>query len=212
MPKTTKILCFAGSTRRDSFNKKLAKYAAKVIQESGTNAEFVDLNDYPLPLFDGDLEKEQDYPESASKLKELLRQSDGWLIASPEYNSSITAVLKNTLDWISRSADAGSDLSAFTGTVAALVSTAPGKLGGLRGLVHLRSILSNVGVIVLPNQLAIPSYATAFNEAGELIEDVQKEHFKDVLTTLVDTSKRHKIDLHAYCKTLNDEFSFDEES
>lgn len=208
MPKTTTIISFAGSTRRDSFNKKLARYAVDIVKDLGSTAEFIDLRDYALPLYDGDIEQEQDYPSSALKLKEILKQSDGWLIASPEYNSSISAVLKNTLDWVSRSSEAGTDLSPFTGKVVALVAAAPGKLGGLRGLVHLRAILSNLGMIVIPNQLAIPSAMNAFSDDGKLVESWQDEQFRDVVTTLVDTSKRHKIDLHNYCKMLYNEYSF----
>ena len=140
-----KILAFAGSTRTDSLNKKLARAAAAIAGEAGAEVTFVDLRDLALPLYDGDLEEASGLPEGARKLKALLRASDGFLIASPEYNSSVTAVLKNALDWASRAeTDDEPPLAAFRGKAAALLSASPGALGGLRGLVHLRAILGNM--------------------------------------------------------------------
>jgi len=202
-----KMIAFSGSNRSDSFNKKLARLAVQIASEQGVDAEFIDLRDYELPLYDGDYEQNNDYPVNALKLKNLLKSVDGFLISAPEYNSSITPVLKNTIDWISRSQNKGTDLSPFTGKIAAIVSAAPGKLGGLRGLVHLRSILSNIGTIVIPNQLAVPLAASALNK-DKLQDETQSEQFYDVVKTLVDTCKRYKIDLHEYCQTLFDEFKF----
>jgi chromate reductase, NAD(P)H dehydrogenase (quinone) len=151
-----KILAFAGSTRADSFNKKLVRVAVEGARQAGAEVTLVDLRDYPMPLYDGDLETEAGMPESAARLKELMKAHDGFLIASPEYNSSITAVLKNTIDWVSRAAPGEEPLAAFDGKAAALMSASPGALGGLRGLVHVRSILGNIGVLVLPDQVAVP--------------------------------------------------------
>src|SRR5262249_29719722 len=97
-----RILAFAGSTRRDSFNKKLAGIAADGARAAGAEVTFIDLRDYPLPLYDGDLEAEKGLPEQAQRLKKLFLDHDGLLISSPEYNSSISGVLKNTIDWVSR--------------------------------------------------------------------------------------------------------------
>ena len=199
----TKILVFAGATRKESTNKKLAALAAVEIEKIGfAKATLIDLKQYPLPLYDGDLEIEQGLPENAAKLKELFKSHHGIMMCCPEYNSSITGVLKNTIDWISRSDQGGGDLIAFTGKIMAISSASPGKLGGLRGLVHVRSILSNLGTIVIPNQLAIPGSYTAFDETGKLKDEAIANQFRDVIMTLVDTARRYKINLHDFCQTL----------
>lgn len=169
-----KILAFAGSTRIDSFNKKAIKVAAAAAKTAGAEVTLIDLRDYPLPLYDGDLEARQGLPDNAKKLKALFLSHQGLLIASPEYNSSITGVLKNTLDWVSRAAPNEPELACFAGKTAALLSASPGALGGLRGLVHLRAILGNIGVLVLPEQVAIPKAHEAFNPDGSL-QDARRQ-------------------------------------
>ena len=126
------------------------------------------MKDFPLPLFDQDLEAEHGMPDMATKLKKLFIDHDGLLIASPEYNSSITAVLKNAIDWVSRPAPGEPSLVAFRGKVATLMSASPGVPGGLRGLVHVRSILGNIGAIVLPDQIAVAKAQEAFQPDGTL--------------------------------------------
>jgi chromate reductase, NAD(P)H dehydrogenase (quinone) len=165
---TPRILAFAGSTRRESFNKKLVQSAAKGAREAGAEVTLIDLKDFPLPLFDQDLEAEQGMPDNGAKLKKLFIDHDGLLIASPEYNSSVTAVLKNAIDWVSRPAPGEPSLVAFRDKVATLMSASPGALGGLRGLVHVRSILGNIGVIVLPDQIAVAKAREAFRPDGSL--------------------------------------------
>ncbi len=140
MSHAARILAFAGSTREGSFNKSLVRIAAEGARQAGADVTTIDLKDFPLPLFDQDLEVESGKPEAAKKLKTLMIEHDGFLIAAPEYNSSITAVLKNAIDWVSRP-DEGEDamaLKAFRGKVVTLMSASPGGLGGLRGLVHFR--------------------------------------------------------------------------
>ncbi|MGB8170194.1 MAG: NAD(P)H-dependent oxidoreductase [Chthoniobacteraceae bacterium] len=167
-----KIVAFAGSLRAGSFNKKLVALAADAARAAGAEVTIVDLRDLALPLFDEDVEAASGLPEGAKKFKALLRASDGFLIASPEYNSSITAPLKNAIDWASRAeTDDEPPLVAYKGKVAALMATSPGALGGLRGLVTLRSILGNIGVHVLPDQVAIPTAHEAFDEAGKLKDE-----------------------------------------
>ncbi|MDZ8050994.1 MAG: NADPH-dependent FMN reductase [Aulosira sp. ZfuVER01] len=175
MTYTPKILAFAGSTRVDSYNKKLAKIAANGARSAGAEVTYLDLRDLPMPLFDEDLEKQQGQPENAGKFKELLLSHQGFLIASPEYNSSISAVLKNAIDWASRPAPNEPPLAAFTGKVAALMSASPGALGGLRGLVHLRSILGNIRVLVLPDQIAVSKAYEAFNADDSLKDEKQQQ-------------------------------------
>jgi NAD(P)H-dependent FMN reductase len=168
-----RILAFAGSLRRESFNKKLVPIAVKGARDAGAEVTLIDLADFPLPLFDQDLEARQGMPENGAKLKQLFIVHDGLLIASPEYNSSITAVLKNAIDWVSRPATGEPSLAAFRGKVAALLSASPGALGGLRGLVHVRSILGNIGVVVLPDQIAVARAHEAFQPDGSLKDPKQ---------------------------------------
>jgi chromate reductase, NAD(P)H dehydrogenase (quinone) len=165
-----RILAFASSTRRESFNKKVVAIAAQGAREAGAEVTLIDLKDFPLPLFDQDLEAEQGMPENGKRLKKLFIDHDGLLIASPEYNSSFPAVLKNAIDWVSRPAPGEPSLVAFRGKVATLMSASPGALGGLRGLVHVRSILGNLGVIVLPDQIALAKAHEAFQPDGSLVD------------------------------------------
>jgi chromate reductase len=181
---TARILAFAGSLRRESFNKKLVPIAAKGARDAGAEVTLISLEDFPLPLFDQDLEARQGMPENGMKLKQLFIDHDGLLIASPEYNSSITAVLKNAIDWVSRPAPGESSLVAFRGKVATLMSASPGALGGLRGLVHVRSILSNIGVIVLPDQIAVAKANEAFNADGSLKDSKQQSGIEGLGHTL----------------------------
>jgi chromate reductase, NAD(P)H dehydrogenase (quinone) len=175
MASTPKILAFAGSTRADSYNKKLVKIAATGATVAGAEVTYVDLRDLPLPLFDEDLEAQSGLPANARTLKDLLISHQGLLIASPEYNSSLTAVLKNAIDWASRPFPNEAPLAAFTGKVAAIMSASPGALGGLRGLVHLRDILGNIKVLVLPEQVAVPKAYEAFNTDGSLKDLKQQQ-------------------------------------
>lgn len=169
-----KILAFAGSTRADSYNKKLVQVAARGAEVAGAEVTVIDLRDFPMPLYDGDLEDREGMPEFGQKFKDLLIAHQGLLIASPEYNSSISGVLKNAIDWASRPADNEPPLIAFRGKVASLMAASPGGLGGLRGLVTVRSILGNIGVIVLPDQVAVSKAHEAFKEGGGMNDAKQQ--------------------------------------
>ncbi len=187
-----KILVFAGSTRSDSYNKKLAHLAFDAATAAGAEVTLVDLRDFAMPLYDGDLEDSQGLPEGAKQFKKLLIESDGIIIVSPEYNSSITAVLKNSIDWASRQeTDDEPSLVAFRGKTALLLSASPGGLGGLRGLVHLRSILGNIGVIVLPDQLAISAAYDAFDDSGALKDSKKAAQLTGLVKGLVDFLAKH---------------------
>ena len=201
MPKPIKILTFAGSTRESSYNKKLVRLACKKLDDQKIQNKFIDLRDFPLPFYDGDLEAKGPYPEKALELKNILKSHDAFLIASPEYNSSISAVLKNTIDWLSRYDNKG-DLSAFSGKVVAVVSASPGQLGGLRGLNHIRSILTNIGCFVIPNQLAINQAHMAFDEKGLLSDPTRNQQFDGIIQALVQTAKRFNVDLEDYCSKV----------
>ena len=183
-----KILAFAGSTREASYNKKLVKIAAEGAKAAGAEVTYVDLRDLPMPLYDEDLEAKEGIPENVHKFKELMKANQGLLIACPEYNSSITPVLKNAIDWASRPEPGEPGLACFTGKVAALMSASPGGLGGLRGLIHVRSILSSINVLVLPDQKAISSAFQAFDEEGRLKDATQQaavEQLGSKLATVV---------------------------
>lgn len=175
MAYTPKILAFAGSTRTDSYNKKLVKIAADGAKAVGAEVTYLDLRDLPLPLFDEDLEAQEGLPANARTFKDLMISHQGLLIASPEYNSSLTGVLKNAIDWASRPSPNEPPLAAFVDKVAAIMSASPGGLGGLRGLVHLRAILGNIKVLVLPDQVAVPKAYEAFNADGTLKDSKQQE-------------------------------------
>lgn len=171
---TAKILAFAGSARQDSVNKKLVRIAAEGAKAAGAEVTYLDFRDLPLPLYDGDLEEAEGPPENVLKLKALMKAHQGFLIACPEYNSSITPLLKNAIDWASRPAPDEPSLACFKDKVVALMSASPGALGGLRGLVHVRSILGNIGVLVLPDQQAIGNAYQAFDQDGNLKDEAQQ--------------------------------------
>ena len=175
-----KILAFAGSTRTDSFNKKLVKIAADGAKDTGVDVTVIDLRDFSMPLYDGDLEQKDGLPQNARKLKDLMLSHQGFLISSPEYNSSISGVLKNTIDWTSRQSEGEESLACFKGKVAGIMSASPGGLGGLRGLVHVRAILENIGVLVIPDQIAISKAHEAFNIDGTLKDKKQEDQVKKI--------------------------------
>ena len=188
-----KIVALAGSLRTGSLNKKLVALAADAAREAGAEVTVVDLRQLALPLYDQDIEDASGLPEGAKKFKALLRESDGFLIASPEYNSSVTAALKNAIDWASRAeSDDEPPLVAFTGKAAALMSASPGALGGLRGLVALRSILGNIGVLVQPDQVSIPGAHEAFDDAGKLKDQRKAKQIAELAKGLVDLARKLK--------------------
>ena len=174
MTATPRILAFAGSARRDSYNKKLVRIAAAGARAAGVEVTTVDLRDYPMPIMDEDLEASEGMPAHAQAFKELLLDHQGLLIAAAEYNSSVTPLLKNTLDWASRKGPGRLQAWPFEGKVAAVLCASPGALGGMRALVHLRAILGNIGVLVLPEQVVIPKAHEAFLPDGGL-KDPQRQ-------------------------------------
>lgn len=185
-----RLLAFSGSARRESYNQRLVQIAAQGARDAGVEVTVLDMRDYPLPLFNEDLEQEEGAPENALKLKQLFLGHDGLLIASPEYNGSISPLLKNTIDWVSRSAEGEVPKAAYQNKVAVLMATSPGGLGGLRGLVHLRSILSGMGVLVLPDQIAVPFASQAFDDAGQLKEEKQQTRIGNLGKSLADVVRK----------------------
>jgi chromate reductase len=172
VPPLARLLVFAGSAREGSLNRRLAAAAAGVAEAAGAAVTLADLRDFPMPLYAGDLEAASGMPEPAYRFRALMAGHDAFLIASPEYNSSLSPLLKNTLDWASRKHPADTaPVPAFRGKVAGIMSASPGRLGGIRGLPHLRQVLTTLGVLVVPQQLALHSAADAFAEDGSSLRD-----------------------------------------
>ena len=163
-----KILVLAGSARQDSVHRKIARQVVEALREAGAEATLADLREFPMPIYDGDLEAGEGLPPTARALKELARRHDGFAIASPEYNGSFPALLKNALDWISRPEPGERPLEVFRGRVAAILSASPGPGGGRRGLRHLRELLEMMNVRVIPRELAIARSGAALDAAGRL--------------------------------------------
>jgi chromate reductase, NAD(P)H dehydrogenase (quinone) len=181
----SKLLVVAGSTRTGSFTKQLARAATALAAAAGHAATFVDLRDYPMPLYDGDLEDAQGLPDGAVRLRALVRQHQALLVVTPEYNASLPAVLKNTLDWLSRPYAKEPNVSAFTGAVAAVMAASPGALGGMRALVHLRQVLMNLGTLVITEQFALGGAATAFAADGSFVDGKQAAAVQKIVQRLL---------------------------
>jgi len=193
MNRKPKILAFAGSIREGSYNKKLIQAAVNGAKKAGAEVTLIDIKDYPLPVYDGDIEEQQGLPENAMKLKKLMWEHDGFLIASPEYNSSISGALKNLIDWTTRQATKDEVyLSCYIDKVAAIMSASPGGLGGIRGLVHLRSILENIYTLVLPTQKTISNAQEAFDSEGNLKNETHAKEVENIgnkLAIMIDKLK-----------------------
>lgn len=191
-----KILVFAGSARRDSLNKKLARAAAEAARAAGGEVTFVDLDDYPMPVYHGDLEATEGMPENARKLREIFIAHDALLISSPENNQSVTSLLKNTIDWLSRSIGDGkganSGLAPFRNKVAGLLAASPGPFGGVRHLPHLRQSLAGLGVTVLGNQVALMRANQAFDDAGALKDEQAAKSVQGLAKALVEMAGKLK--------------------
>jgi NAD(P)H-dependent FMN reductase len=192
LEKMSRILAFAGSARRDSFNKKLVALAAAKARNLGAEVTLVDLADYPIPLYDGDLESTDGLPDNALRLRQLMLEHDALLISCPEYNGSITPLLKNTIDWTSRPSDGIGQTAAYQGKVGCLLSASPGGLGGMRGLVHVRAILSGIGVLVIPGDVSVGGAFKAFAEDGSLADEKIDGRLNKAIEALVTTTSALK--------------------
>lgn len=187
---TIKILAFAGSTRTHSWNKKLLRIGIDAARRSGAEVTHIDLRDLPMPLYDGDLETAEGLPTNARVLRQTMIAHDGFLLSCPEYNSSITAVLKNALDWVSRQPPGEPPASAFRGKTAALLAASPGNLGGIRGLFTVRQVLTTLGALVLPTQFGLARAGEAFDADGELKDPAHQKAVEAVAGELVSVLTR----------------------
>ncbi|MDO9361666.1 MAG: NAD(P)H-dependent oxidoreductase [Sphingopyxis sp.] len=167
----TNIAVIVGSTREGSFNRALGEFAAVSLEAQGASVARVDLADFDLPLYSAALEANA-FPADALKLKALFAAQDGLLFVSPEYNGSLPPLLKNAIDWASRPTGDESliALTAYRGKAAAIMSASLSPFGGLRGLMHLRQILSTIQMLVIPEQVVVPGAHAAFAEDGSLKE------------------------------------------
>jgi NAD(P)H-dependent FMN reductase len=188
----TRLLFFAGSARAGSHNKRLADLAHRIALANGVEGVFVDLKDYPMPIYHGDLEAEQGPPEEARRFKALLGEYQGVFIASPEYNASIAPLLKNTLDWVTRVRAKGeTGLEVFRSRVFAISGASPGYYGGMRSLLQLREILAvGLGAAVIPQQIALPRAHEAFDADGRLKDDRQRDLLKSVVEALAVAARK----------------------
>jgi chromate reductase len=187
-----RLLFFAGSAREASFNKKLALLGHNIAEANGIEAVFVELKDYPMPIYNGDIEAAEGPPERARAFKALLGEYQGVFIASPEYNSSVTPLLKNTLDWVTRVRAKGeTGLEVFKSRVFAISGASPGYYGGMRSLLNLRQILAvGIGALVIPEQIALPRAMDAFEADGSLKDRNQQEMLKGVVEALAIAARK----------------------
>lgn len=163
---TPSILALAGSRRAGSYNERLLRAAARGIEAQGVPVSYLDWRDYPMPLFDDD--PNEPMPASVLAFRERLKAHQGLLVSCPEYNSSLTPLLKNAIDWSSYALPDEPPHFCFRNKLVALLSASPGRLGGLRGLGHVRDIFTHLGATVLAEQYALADATRAFDANGEL--------------------------------------------
>jgi len=175
-----RILAFSGSLRKGSYNQQVVTIAADGARKAGAEVTVIHLRDLPLPVYDGDLETESGLPENARTIKELMKAHQGFLIASPENNSTMSAALKNMIDWASRPDGDETQLECFKDKTAVIMAASPGALGGLRGLNHLRAVLTCIGVLVLPDQKALPKVHEALDGNGALTDAAQQSAVEEL--------------------------------
>jgi chromate reductase len=188
---TVKLLAFAGSTRGGSLNQALLDLAVAEARARGAEVTEIRLKDFDLPLYDGDLEVSA-FPGAARELKSLFQSHQGFLIASPEYNGSVSGVLKNAIDWASRPTDgeALTALSAFRGKVAGLMAASISPFGGLRGITHMRQILATIQTLVATEQVLVPFAHGAFEEGGALKEQLPAQLLGGLAARVIDLAQR----------------------
>jgi chromate reductase len=185
-----KILVFAGSIRTGALSQKLANIAAKELALADADVTKISLADYPLPIYNGDLEKEKGVPENALKLGRLIAAQQGVFIASPEYNHSLAPLLKNTIDWISRIRPASSGIN-YRSKVYGIGGTSDGYIGGARAIIDLRKVLATaVNAIVVPEKIEVSRAQDAFDESGKFISEAPSKALKTLVRHLVDLARR----------------------
>ena len=191
MTRSPKILAFAGSLREHALSKRVLKIAINGAERAGAEVTYVDLRDYPMPIYNLDDHEKNGFDEKALAFQGLLVQHDGFLIASPEYNGSVPAALKNVIDWASRPSDKYPRSAVFSGKFAAMMSSSPGSLGGVRSLSHLRGVLTSISVNVLPQEIAVPFAEEKFvGDDEEMIDETMKARLEELGASLVEMLKK----------------------
>ncbi len=191
MMEQPKILAFAGSLREHSYSKRVVRTAMKGASGAGADVTYIDLRDYPMPIYNEDDHQKDGFSPNALKFQKLLSEHDGFLIASPEYNASLPAALKNAIDWASRQSDEYKMGEVFKGKIAAIITESPGAFGGIRCLGHLRGVLSILLVNVLPSEIAVANVGKMFDGDGaEMIDKKMKKVLEDLGASLVDILKK----------------------
>jgi NAD(P)H-dependent FMN reductase len=181
MAKKPKILALAGSLREHSYSKRVVKTALKGAEDAGAEVTYIDLRDYPMPIYNEDDHKENGFDANARRLHKILMEHDGLLLASPEYNGSLSGALKNAIDWTSRPFDEYKLGAAFNGKVAGILTASPGAFGGIRCLGHMRTVLSILGVNVLPSEIAVGKVHEMFDGNGD---EMTNEKMRETLEKL----------------------------
>ena len=191
MAKKPKILAFAGSLREHSYSKRIVKTAMNGAIEAGADVTYIDLRDYPMPIYNEDDHKKDGFSPNALEFQKLLAAHNGFLIASPEYNGSLSGALKNAIDWASRQSDEYKMGEVFKGKVAAIMTESPGTFGGIRCLGHLRGVLSILLVNVLPSEIAVGGVHEKFDGSGaEMTDEKMKKILENLGASLVDILKK----------------------
>lgn len=187
---TPKILVFSGSIRSGSVNTRLVDCIVRELVSLDCEVTRISLADYSMPIYNGDLEAEDGVPENAINLARLMHEHDGFFIASSEYNGSLTPLLKNTIDWISRvSSDKDGPIIPYKGKVGAICAASPGGMGGISMLYHLREILVRLGVLVISEQVAVGQAGSAFSDDDKLTNERAAGFLADTCKSLVDKAR-----------------------
>ena len=193
MTTPTPLLVFAGSTRAQSWNRRLAGAVTQMATEEGAQVTRLELADFDVPLYNADLEA-QGTPRDVIRLKEIFHAHPAWIVCSPEYNGSYTGLLKNTIDWVSSPVKSdpawSSGTKPFAGKVVGLLATSPGALGGVRSLSHLTPLLMNLQCWVAPRQYAMPRAGEAFNPDGTLATEGHRNAVRGVVEQVLWAAKR----------------------
>jgi NAD(P)H-dependent FMN reductase len=186
-----KILVIPGSLRTGSHNAKLAAVAAYQFAQAGAEVTRISLGDFPLPIYDGDLQTKSGVPKNAINLKRMIGVHHGVLFVTPEYNSSVPSLVKNTIDWVTRVQDAQETRGqVFRNCVFAIAAASESRLGGTRALAALRLILSACHATVIPNQLALSFASAAYDDMDRLKHPADIEALNALVRQLIDVSQR----------------------
>jgi len=191
MTKKIKILALAGSLREHALSKRVVKTAVNGAKRAGAEVTYIDLRDYPMPIYNLDDHEKNGFDEHALRLQGLFTQHDGFLIATPEYNGSLSAALKNAIDWVSRPSDLYPRSAVFADKFAAMMASSPGSFGGVRSLSHLRGVLTSINVNVLPQEIAVPFAEDKFaGDDEEMIDKSMKLRLEELGGLLVEMVKK----------------------